>query len=405
MTRPTIRSRSIAITDRPVYRPGQPVRFKFWVGPRPLRPARRLGFAGKTFTVEIQNPKGEKIFTKNFEADDFGGFDGSFELPSDAALGRLPGLRPEHGGGSFRVEEYKKPEFEVNVEAPNEAGDAGREGAGDDQGELLLRLARRRGEGQVQDHPHRGRRPLVSRGPVGLALRPRLLVVRRGLRVVSRLVAVGLLRPAPWWWGRPEGPPEVVAEAEVPIRPDGTLAVEIDTALAKAAHPDQDHRTRSRPRSPTSRGGPSSARARCWSLASRSPSTPGSTAATTAPATRSRRASRAQTLDHKPVAGKGTLKLLKVTYDAERKPVETPVESWDLGARRRRPGRPDDQGRRARPVPALGHDRRRPGPRDRGRLPAHDRWARASTGRASGSTTWRSSPTRRSTSPARRSGS
>ncbi len=39
---------------------------------------------------------------------------------------------------------------------------------------------------------------------------------------------------------------------------------------------------------------------------------------------------KAQTLDHKPVIGKGTLKLLKVTYDAERKPVETPVESWDL---------------------------------------------------------------------------
>ena len=33
-------------------------------------------FAGKTFTVEIQNPKGEKVFTKNFTADAFGGFDG-----------------------------------------------------------------------------------------------------------------------------------------------------------------------------------------------------------------------------------------------------------------------------------------------------------------------------------------
>ena len=33
----------------------------------------------------------------------------------------------------------------------------------------------------------------------------------------------GIARPAPAWWGRPEGPPEVVAEAEVPIRPDGTV--------------------------------------------------------------------------------------------------------------------------------------------------------------------------------------
>src|SRR5207248_2838314 len=39
---------------------------------------------------------------------------------------------------------------------------------------------------------------------------------------------------------------------------------------------------------------------------------------------------RAQTLDRKPVAGQGTLKLLKIAYDVERRPVETPVESWDL---------------------------------------------------------------------------
>jgi alpha-2-macroglobulin len=38
----------------------------------------------------------------------------------------------------------------------------------------------------------------------------------------------------------------------------------------------------------------------------------------------------AQTLDRKPVAGKGTLQVLKVAYDAERRPVETLVEKRDL---------------------------------------------------------------------------
>src|SRR5262249_27242003 len=52
----------------------------------------------------------------------------------------------------------------------------------------------------------------------------------------------GMRGPVFAWWGRPEAPPEVVAEAEVPIRPDGTLTVEIDTAVAKAAHPNHDHR-------------------------------------------------------------------------------------------------------------------------------------------------------------------
>ena len=52
-------------------------------------------FAGKTFTVEIRNPKDDKVFTKEFTADAFGGFDGSFELPSDAMLGRLSGLHSQ----------------------------------------------------------------------------------------------------------------------------------------------------------------------------------------------------------------------------------------------------------------------------------------------------------------------
>src|SRR5205085_12635758 len=75
------------ITDRPVYRPGAPVRFKFWVARARYDEPDASEFAGKTFTVQIQNPKRDKVFTKDFTADAFGGFDGSFELPSDAMLG------------------------------------------------------------------------------------------------------------------------------------------------------------------------------------------------------------------------------------------------------------------------------------------------------------------------------
>ena len=37
-------------------------------------------------------------------------------------------------------------------------------------------------------------------------------------------------------------PPEVVLENEVEIGPDGTVEIEIDTALAKAIHGDIDHK-------------------------------------------------------------------------------------------------------------------------------------------------------------------
>ena len=140
----------------------------------------------------------------------------------------------------------------------------------------------------------------------------------------------GMHRPAAWWWGRPQSPPEVVAEAEVPIRPDGTLPVEIDTALAKAAHPDHDHRyeitaeiTDQSRRTIVGTGTVLVARKpfSVYTWVDRGHYRTGDTIEAGVSA---------QTLDHKPVAGKGTLKLLKIAYDADRKPVETPVESWDL---------------------------------------------------------------------------
>src|SRR5437763_11760588 len=93
--------RAYAITDRPVYRPGAPVRFKFWVARARYDQPDASDFTGKTFAVQIQNPKGEKVFTKDFTADAFGGFDGSFELPSDAMLGDYQVVTPHFGGGSF----------------------------------------------------------------------------------------------------------------------------------------------------------------------------------------------------------------------------------------------------------------------------------------------------------------
>ena len=75
----------------------------------------------------------------------------------------------------------------------------------------------------------------------------------------------------------------------MPIRPDGTLPVEFDTALAKAAHPDHDHRyeitaeiTDQSRRTIVGTGTVLVARK------SLRGSTPGSIAATTAPATRSK---------------------------------------------------------------------------------------------------------------------
>jgi uncharacterized protein YfaS (alpha-2-macroglobulin family) len=318
------------ITDRPVYRPGAPVRFKFWVARARHDQRDASDFAGKAFVVEIKNPKGDKVFNKSFTADAFGGFDGSLELPSDAMLGEYEVLTPNLGGGSFRVEEYKKPEFEVSVEAPTRPVMLG------------------------EKVPATIKAKYYFGGPVALA-KVKYKITRT--RADERWYPAarwdwlfgpgywwfaadsswypgwsrwGMQRPTPSWWGGAEAPPEVVAEAELPIRPDGTLPLEIDTALAGLAHPDQDQRydinaevTDQSRRTIVGTG---------TVLVARKPFT-----VYTWVDRGHYRASEqieagilAQTLDRKPVAGKGTLKLLKIAYDAERRPMETPVETWDL---------------------------------------------------------------------------
>jgi uncharacterized protein YfaS (alpha-2-macroglobulin family) len=318
------------ITDRPVYRPGQPVRFKFWVAHARYDQPDAADFARQNFTVEIQTPKGEKLLTKTFQADVFGGFDGSVELPSDAALGIYQIFITGRGGGSFRVEEYKKPEFEVKVEAPTKPVMLGEKVPatihakyyfGSPVAESKVKYKVTRTAADERWYP-------VARWD--WLFGPGYWWFAADSAWYPGWSRWGVARPFPWWWQRPQGPPEVVAEAEVPIRPDGTIAVEIDTKLAKLAHPDHDHRYEI-----TAEVTDQSRRTILGSgtvLVARKPFTvytwldrghyrTGDTIEA---------GLRAQTLDHKPVAGKGTLKLLAITYNPDGKPIETPVESWGL---------------------------------------------------------------------------
>src|SRR5690606_10173274 len=105
-------SKVFAITDRPVYRPNQPVNFKLWLRKARYDQPDASQFAFQSFNVQINDPKGEKVFKKTFTTDAYGGLTGEYTLPADATLGQY-GLfvvdsREVSGGGNFRVEEYKK---------------------------------------------------------------------------------------------------------------------------------------------------------------------------------------------------------------------------------------------------------------------------------------------------------
>ena len=124
-------AKALVITDRPVYRPGQPVRFKSWVRRAKYDLEQSSTFAGQSFLVRIQDPQGEKVFERGFTSDDFAGFADEITLSKDAALGNYgimifdPDGNYCYGSGTFRLEEYKKPEFEVVIEAPVEPVELG----------------------------------------------------------------------------------------------------------------------------------------------------------------------------------------------------------------------------------------------------------------------------------------
>ena len=109
--------RSYIVTDRPVYKPGQNVKFKVWTANSSYDKRRHRSYTN-TQALRISGPKGKELYKSNFDSDEWGGFDGSYTIPADATLGNYR-IYTSHGSFTFRIEEYKKPEFSVNVLAPD----------------------------------------------------------------------------------------------------------------------------------------------------------------------------------------------------------------------------------------------------------------------------------------------
>ncbi len=317
------------ITDRPVYRPDQTVQYKFWVRHAQYDQPDVSQFAGHTFTVELHNPKNERIVQQQVKADEYGGIAGEYKLPADATLGVYRLAIAGRGGGSFRVEEYKKPEYEVTVDAPAEPVMLGEKIEATIKANYYFGSPVTRAKVKYKVE----RTGYTERWyPIG----PWDWFYGRGYWWFASDYdwypgwdRWGCARPEPFWWPRQPHPPELVAEQEVEIGEDGTVKVEIDTAVAKAIHPDQDHRY-----TITAEVVDQSRRTIVGSgtvLVARKPFK------VTAWVDRGYYRTgdvihahfAAQTLDGKPVEGSGTVKLLSVGYQ-DGKPVETPVHTAEL---------------------------------------------------------------------------
>jgi hypothetical protein len=338
-------NRVYVVTDRPVYRPDQKVEFKFWLrNARYDLPEDASAFANKKVFVEISDPQGEKVFTKEFTTDTWGGLVGDYTLPKNAKLGqynlelRTLEFRDDKqhvfnisGSNTFRVEEYKKPEFEVTVDAPDKPillGDTITAkinakyyfGAPVTSAKIKYKIERSNHDSRW--YPVEPWDWLYGNGYWWFG---------SDYDWYPGFGNWGCIRPVMTWWPNYRNdPPELIIEREVEIGPDGTFSVEIDTKLAQALHPDMDHAY-----TITAEVTDESRRTIVGSgkvLVARKPfqvnvwlnrgfyQTGDDIEANF----------KAQTLDQKPVTGPGKLSLFKINYDAQAKPVEKLVQEWDV---------------------------------------------------------------------------
>ena len=318
------------ITDRPVYRPGQEVKWKTWARQVTYDPNFKYNIKqGRKFTVTITDPRRQKLLDKEYTADEFVSWNDTFKLADDATLGVYT-FRISGHQHTFRVEEYKKPEFEVLVSAPEKPIALGESFEvkvkadyyfGGPVKEARVKYKVTRTPNTQQWFPYGPWDWLYGRG--------------YGWHSVSYLWYPGSQRwcwfgPMWPWMQRNQEPPEMIAEGEQPIGADGTLTVKVDTAMAKELHGNEDHRyeieaevTDSSRRTITGTGTVLAARRSfdvfLWLN--------GGFYRTGEPATAS---VTTRTLDGRNVNASGKLRVLRVTYAADGKPIEEEVDAFDL---------------------------------------------------------------------------
>ena len=104
-------------TDRAIYRPGQTVYFKGIVVHH--EGDDQALAVNINETVYFKDANWQEITKASFVTDEYGSFNGSFVIPTDLLNGvfHLNGI---YGSTTIRVEEYKRPTFEINFESVKE---------------------------------------------------------------------------------------------------------------------------------------------------------------------------------------------------------------------------------------------------------------------------------------------
>jgi hypothetical protein len=113
-----VSSSALIYTDRSVYRPQQTLYWKAVAYRGGGEDIRYETVENASIQVSLIDANHEEVATATVTTNDFGSASGSFDIPAGRLLGRWQ-LRTSYGGQSWlRVEEYKRPTFEVEVADP-----------------------------------------------------------------------------------------------------------------------------------------------------------------------------------------------------------------------------------------------------------------------------------------------
>ncbi|RYD18471.1 MAG: alpha-2-macroglobulin, partial [Verrucomicrobiaceae bacterium] len=242
------RDLSYGISDRPLYKPGDTANLKFYLRNVGYAQPDDSRWANQTGTLLLYNGRGEETMKlENLRTDALGSVETSIVIPKDAVLGEWNATFLIHSkisaSVSLRVEEYRKPEYEVKVEAPDAPVRLGEKFTATVKANYFHGAPVRNAEVEI----------IVKRASMG----DRWFPVWRWDWLYGpgawwngsdaswhpTWKRWGCIPPnPPWWQGNRWTPDELVLKRTVAISPDGTAKVEIDTAPAKAIHGDLDAR-------------------------------------------------------------------------------------------------------------------------------------------------------------------
>lgn len=109
--------------DRAIYRPGQTVNFKGILITKNYRTGEpklmsQIHYQKREITIFLEDVNGKTIDTFKTKINEYGSFSGKFKLPANVLTGNFSlHIEAENiQGNDFRVEEYKRPTFFVNID-------------------------------------------------------------------------------------------------------------------------------------------------------------------------------------------------------------------------------------------------------------------------------------------------